>query len=377
MGSGILVDLLSFTGTRGGTETYAREISVRLPEYLPTRPLVALVGRAGFDRVKEFFPGEVVREPLVGADRVTWALGEALRTNAVARRVGAGVVWSPANFGPVTRGVPRVTTVHDATYHVQGGSLVGRAVSSATAMLMTRTAQTSTAVITGSLAAEAAIVEHLGLAAADIDVIPHGTRAPSALDDPERDLAAIGVRTDRPFVLSTGNHLPHKNFEGILRALATMPPGSRPRAVITGGDERSPVRALAAELGLEHDTVFPGWVTAGQLEALYASAALYVCPSLSEGFGLPVIDAQRRGCVVLAHDIPVLREVGGDAARYADATDPAAFARAIDAALADPGTDERRAAGRLRASAYTWDESARRTADVLERVLRATGTPAP
>ncbi len=368
----LLIDLLSYTGDRGGTETYAREVVTRLPQYLPDTPLIALVGRTGFERVADFFPGTVERERIVGGDRISWALGETLRTTRVARKVGAGAIWCPANFGPITSRVPRVTTVHDVTYHLQGGSIVSRVVARATAALMSRTARTSTAVITGSRAAEETIVEHIGIPRAIIDVIPHGTRPPSVVSDPDAVVARLGVPAGRQIVLSTGNHLPHKNFEGLVAALAAIPADRRPLLVVTGGNEHSPVRALVTQRGLDDDVLFPGWVSSEQLEALYAVADLYVCPSLSEGFGLPVIDAQIRGCIVLANDIPVLREVGGDAARYVDATDPAAFGRAILDALADPGADERRIAGREHAATFTWDASAKRTAEVISRVLRKT-----
>ncbi|MGF5622415.1 glycosyltransferase, partial [Klebsiella pneumoniae] len=126
-------------------------------------------------------------------------------------------------------------------------------------------------------------------------------------------------------------------------------------------------------LGLERDVVLPGWVSDDQLEALFQIADLYVCPSLVEGFGLPVVDALRRSVPVLANDVPVLREVGGDAARYADATDATAFGAAIAAALSSPPDAATRAQARDWASGFTWDEAAEATAAELDRVLRSGG----
>jgi glycosyltransferase involved in cell wall biosynthesis len=365
----LLVDLLSYTGTRGGTETYAREIATRLPEFLPGWEFAAITNRAGAERVASFFPGEVRIVKWVGADRVSWALGEVLGADRAARRMGADLVWCPANFGPISRGVLRVMTVHDVIYHEVTGSLVARVIRGTTSWLMARAALTADAVITGSHAAASAVETHIGVRASDMTVVPHGTRDAAPPADPWSSLTALGIQPDRPIVLSTGNRLPHKNFEGLLRAVATIDAGNRPLTAVTGSHADDPLRPLVTTLGLEGDVVLPGWVTSEQLESLYAVADLYACPSLVEGFGLPVIDAMRRGCVVLANDVPVLREVGGTAALYADATDPAAFGAAIMSALTDAPDADRRAAGSAWSAGFTWERSAERTAEVFQKAL--------
>ncbi len=138
--------------------------------------------------------------------------------------------------------------------------------------------------------------------------------------------------------------------------------------VIAGSTLPDPLADDVARLGLERDVILPGWVSDEQLEALYQRADLYVCPSLAEGFGLPVVDALRRRVPVLAHDVPVLREVGGDAARYADARDADTFGAAITAALRAPVDDVARADAQRWASRFTWDAAAEATAGVLDSV---------
>jgi glycosyltransferase involved in cell wall biosynthesis len=366
----ILVDLLAYTGERGGTETYVREITMRLPANLPDTEFVAVANRAGGARVREFFPGEVRVARFVGADRVTWAAAEVFALELFARRTKSTVIWNPANFGPVTRGVARVTTVHDLIYHVRGGALPTRLVRSATAWLMSRAALSADTVITGSQAAKRAIVTQIGVSEDRIRVIPHGTNDPLAVKDASSTLDRLGLPVGRQVVLSTGNRLPHKNFEGLLRAIRHIPEAHRPVTVIPGGRGDDPLRALVTEFDLERDVLLPGWVSVDELEALYAQADLYVCPSLMEGFGLPVVDAMRRGCVVLANDIEVLREVGGDAALYADARNPRSFADAIASALSALPDASRRARAMEWSRRFTWDESAARTAEVLAEAAR-------
>lgn len=369
----VLVDLLGFTGARGGTETYTREIVTRLPEFLPDAQFVALANRTALERVGGFFPGEVRAVRWVGADRVTWAAGELVAVNRAARTLDIDVIWSPANFGPISRAsAARVITAHDVIYHEARGSGLAGILAWPSSMLMERSVRTADAVITGSHAAAAALESHIGVPASAMAVIPHGTRNGVAPEAPWAQLAPLGIAPGRPLVLSTGNRLPHKNFDGLVRALATIRPERRPLLVITGGRRDDPLVPLTRDLRLTDDVRLPGWVSADQLESLYAVADLYTCPSLSEGFGLPVVDAMRRGCVVLANDVPVLREVGGTAARYADAASPVAFGRAITEALDAAPDADRRAQGRDWSERFTWEESARRTAAVLTQAAART-----
>ncbi|WP_150952308.1 glycosyltransferase family 4 protein [Microbacterium testaceum] len=365
----VLVDLLGFTGARGGTEAYVREILPRLAERLPDVRFAALTGRAGTDRVSAFFPGSVRTLPWVGADPATWALGAVAGTELAGRRARADLIWAPANFGPVLRGLPRVVTVHDAIYDEVRGSLAQRAQRAVTSTLMRRSARSADRVITVSHAAAASIGRHLGVPTERISVVHNGSSTPRPVDDPRAELASFAFPAGRPIVMSVGNRMPHKNFRGLLEAVATLPAEDRPVTVIAGSSLPDPLADDVARLGLQQDVVLPGWVSDAQLEALFQVADLYVCPSLVEGFGLPVVDALRRRVPVLANDVPVLREVGGDAARYADATDAATFGAAISAALSAPTDAARRAEAKDWAARFTWDDAADGTARVLDAVL--------
>ncbi len=365
----ILVDLLGFTGSRGGTETYVRELLPRLAERLPHARFAALTGRAGSGRVATFFPGAVQIVPWVGADPATWALGAVTSTDLLARRYGADLVWAPANFGPVFRGVRRVVTVHDAIYDEVPGGIADRAQRAITSFLMRRSARTADHVLTVSHAAAASIGAHLGVPAERISVVHNGSTDPRPQDDPAGVLSSLGLPSGRPIVLSVGNRMPHKNFRGLLEAVASLPSAERPVTVIAGSRLPDPLATDVDRLGLARDVVLPGWVSDAQLEALFQVADLYACPSLVEGFGLPVVDALRRAVPVLANDVPVLREVGGTAARYADATDATAFGAAIRAVLADPPDAATREDAREWASRFTWDDTADGVATVLDRAL--------
>jgi glycosyltransferase involved in cell wall biosynthesis len=111
---------------------------------------------------------------------------------------------------------------------------------------------------------------------------------------------------------------------------------------------------------------FLGFVPDHTLAALYRLAAVFVVPSLYEGFGLPPLEAMTHGVPVVTSDVSCLPEICGDAAVLVDPEDAHAIAAGIERALADPSLPER---GRARAARYTWRECARRTLAAYERAL--------
>jgi glycosyltransferase involved in cell wall biosynthesis len=101
--------------------------------------------------------------------------------------------------------------------------------------------------------------------------------------------------------------------------------------------------------------VTPGYLDQDDLRPVVAGAAALVLPSRDEGFGLPLLEALACGTPVVASDLPVLREVGGEHASYAAVGDAEAFAAALTAVLDTPGDP---AARRTHAAGFTWAASA-------------------
>lgn len=375
----VVVDLLYYTGTHGGMETYAELVLPRMAPLLPDVEFVALVNTAGREKVASWFPGEQRPVRISGHARPLLALAETLVVGLAARRLGADLLWCPANLGPRWSPVPRVVTLHDVIPFEYPNAL-SRITQAVTRWLLTGASRGARRVLTDSAGSAEAIVRVIGIPRDRITPVPLASAAPPeyAAADLAAEIEDMGLDDGRPFVLSTGNRLPHKNFDGLVRGLATIPKERRPRLVVTGSHDADPLEPLVAELGLADDVVLPGWVTRRRLEALYRGAALYVCPSFDEGFGLPVLDAMRRGVPVLASDVLVLREVGGDAARYVDPRDPSAIGAEIERIVGDPDLGATmRAQGTVRVGQFSWERAAEQTAEVLSGLLgdRSGGHP--
>ncbi len=191
---------------------------------------------------------------------------------------------------------------------------------------------------------------------------------------------AADLRVDRPRERPAGQHLvymgaflPYKNVETLARMMHELP-GYRLHLTSAARDsERDRLERLAPEGSL----VFHQGSSDEEYRLLLGSATALVTASLNEGFGLPILEAMSLAVPVVVSDIPVFREVAGEAAVFADPRSPSAFAAAVRA-LEDPDQWRARSAAVLRASqGYSWEESARRLLAVLERVERQRGVTPP
>jgi glycosyltransferase involved in cell wall biosynthesis len=149
----------------------------------------------------------------------------------------------------------------------------------------------------------------------------------------------------------------------------------RPDAVLAMPGNPTPhereLRALAKDLNIADSVVFPEYVDAADLEGLYALASCFVFASINEGFGIPILEAMRRGVPVACSRASALPEVAGDAARYFDPYDVADISDALLALLCDRDlAAELSARGREREAAFTWEATARGTLDCYARAWR-------
>jgi glycosyltransferase involved in cell wall biosynthesis len=190
-------------------------------------------------------------------------------------------------------------------------------------------------------------------------VVPNGADHLDGLD-----LADPGLPPDgSDFVLVVGTLAVHKNLAPVLRVLAARGIST----VVVGARGAGRVFA-AADLPQGGSIRYAGRLTEEQLSWLYHHAGVLVFPSRYEGFGLPVVEAQRAGCPVVAGAVAALPEVAGAGAVLVPPDQPELMADAVERLLADPQERERlAAAGRSNAARFTWE----RSVEVLAAVVHA------
>jgi glycosyltransferase involved in cell wall biosynthesis len=356
-------------------EVAAREL---IPALLAEAPagtrFTAFVNReaaaAGGGPWGELLPSVTV--PVSARNRVQWVLGEQLLLPRLAAREGVELVHSLASTAPLRGRFARVVTVHDLIYARFPEAHAGIR-DHGMRVLVPGAARRSDRVIADSQSTRQDLVELLGLAPDRIDVVPLGLgavrRAQPAPEAAVRERLQLG---DRDVVLSLSAKRPHKNLRALIDALAQVDERVRPILVLPGYPtaHEAELRKHAAARGLTGDVRFPAWVSAEELEGLWALARAFVFPSLYEGFGLPVLEAMARGVPVACSDASSLPEVAGDAALLFDPHSPAQIAAALSRLLTDAGMRERLAErGRERVRQFSWERSARLTLDSYARAL--------
>ena len=201
------------------------------------------------------------------------------------------------------------------------------------------------------------LVGHFGLPATKIAVVPH----PPVVTAPESPGGRSGRDAD-PFLIYPAQTWPHKNHLGLIEAVAICRERGVGLRVVCTGRQTQDFQALESwvtRLGLQDHVRFVGYVDEATLGDLYRRATALVFPSLFEGFGLPVVEAFASGLPVACSDIPVLREVAGDAALFFNPDDPKSMSDALERIWADAGLRiDLAAAGRARVATMSWPATA-------------------
>jgi glycosyltransferase involved in cell wall biosynthesis len=180
-----------------------------------------------------------------------------------------------------------------------------------------------------------------------------------------------------PFVLYAGNIKPHKNLERLIEAFHLLRHEEHFKHVqlLIIGDEISKYASLRRAVHrhkLHKHVRFFGFVPDQTLAALYRLAAVFVFPSLYEGFGLPPLEAMASGTPVITSNVSSLPEVVGDAALMIDPHDPAAIADAMRRVLDDEGLRaDLKKRGLARAREFSWERSIRRVREIYSEVMQA------
>lgn len=190
------------------------------------------------------------------------------------------------------------------------------------------------------------------------------------------DLPALWTGDSSRFLLHTGGNQWYKNRHGVVAAYATWRAHSQMtgvKLILAGKPPSAPLRAmLAAHPECRDDIIFLPDVSGEDLEALYSAAELFLFPSLEEGFGWPIIEAQACGCPVLTTAREPMTEIGGEAARYAAPDDPLDFPRQLAHMMHLPPGEraEIAQAGLANAGRFSTDRMIGEYVDLYRRLLQ-------
>ncbi len=353
------------TGQRASTQTAALDVTVvRLPQQRlwTHRALAAEIKRHPPDLL--FVPAHVL--PFSAAALVRLFRPSRWRNGSA--RDGTGPNGSGEERSR-EESVPAVVTIHDLGYHLfpAAHSWFQRCY----LPLSTRwNAAVAERVITPSTFTASELSARYGTAPAKINVI-HEAATPSQ-PEPATEIHLEIPNSD--YALYVGTLQPRKNLHRLLRAYAQLVQQQQIswQLVLAGapGHRAATLPALAEELAVADRVHFLGYVPESALPQLYRNAHLFLFPSLFEGFGLPVLEAQSHGVPVMTAHNSSLPEIAGDGALLVDPTDVDAIANAMLQLSEDEALRQRLIhAGYANTKRFSWQRAAEETLALFQRVL--------
>ncbi|GAB6061134.1 glycosyltransferase family 4 protein [Desulfonatronum parangueonense] len=359
-------------GIVGGTETYAAGLLRGLADVDDQLEYIVFVNQESSLWPLPDIPAmQRVVCPVRATNRLQRLVFEQTRLPALAREHSLDLMHSLGYVTPIFNSCPSVVTIHDMNTKGHGRSmpLWKRMILS---LLVRRGAYASRAVITISEFSRNEINAHLGLPLDRIHVVhlasdlsdeylseQSESASESHLPDPPEELAG-------PYILAFASQSPHKNIPRLIEAFARIAPSFPHNLVLAGHlPQDGAADAAIARWGLADRVRVTGFLPRDRVMRLMEKAELFVFPSLYEGFGLPVLEAQALGTPVACSQRGALPEIAGESAVYFDPEQVLDMAATLAHILSDEELRTQLAVkGISNLSRFSWTAAARKTLDI-------------
>lgn len=347
---------------QGGTVRYAHELLKHLVRMKEFRWRLYL--QEGAFRISDPLLAELPRREfkVVGglAGRV---LIEHLILPVVAQRDGVAVLFSPGFVSPLWGRFRKVVTIHDLYYRLFPEFV-----------RFWQRRYWHIFVPASLRMVDAAIVDSDSTCRDVCSAFPNSAYKIKRIHLGADSLRPINRKmkaSSNSFCLVVGNITPNKNVETILEAFSICQARQRNFRLVVAGSDRFGLLAAALRSTYPAPEIeMREHVDDATLAELYLQASCLIQASHYEGFGLPVVEAMMMGCPVIASDIPVLREICGDAAIYFCPRSPEELAAAVEKLVDDDDLQVSIAEkGRKNAQRFRWEKAARETSTLFGAIL--------
>jgi len=322
--------------------------------------------------VNDDFPAEVIANaPNIVLCRVNikWlSIAEQIKLPLVIKRVSPDVYFCPTFITPVVQTCPTVIAIHDLMHVIfsRHYSWVHRIYYGWWLRLAAKKAKS---IITTSESSKQDLIRYYGLSSQKISVIHDGVEPKFRLINDKKQIDSFKSKHKLPehFILYVGARKINKNIDGILAAYALYSQkNAKQLPLVLTGEMDKKLSKLVKKYGISEKVICVGAITDAELPLLYNSAALFLSPSLYEGFGLPHLEAMACGIPVIASNVSSLPEIMGEGGLLVDPKNSNAIARAIEKVLSDRHLGkELISRGLEKAKHYSWKTCARKTLEVL------------
>lgn len=344
-----------------GVQRYAAEIVKAMDHLLATGQAPISLREAEWQLVTPAKTKAAIELHHIGTRKIGGLNGHAWDQIDLARATISGRLISLANSGPVFH-PDHLVVVHDAQVFRRPDffNWTYLAVHRTLDRLLARCATIGTV----SDFSRRELAEVLHLSPTDIPVFPNSAEHFAATVPDFTILDRLGLAPHQ-FFLSVGSMTKNKNISLAIEASKRLQRPDVPLVIVGGGNSKVfQDNSTAVDPGI----IRAGRLTDSEIAALYARALAFVFPSLYEGFGVPPLEAMLFGCPVIASTADAVRETCGDAAAYFDPGDADALChRLLERLAAGRISDEERDRQRARIAAFSWQKSAGRLLQFLDR----------
>ncbi len=355
-------------GVVGGTETYATSLIHALARADADNEYIVFVNKGAADL--DVTPAENFRRvvcPFIALRRIVRYSWEQAVLPLQLRRERPDVVHSLGYVAPLAAQGPHVVSVHDLNYlgHQGRRTAAGRR---AFRFFVEQSVRRAEHVITISEFSRTEIVKNLSVAEDKISVIHLAGREGAGNDTPKAAVSGAGS-VPAPYIMAFGSLSAHKNLARLVAAFNKISNVVPHVLVLVGHMPENPVFRAELEQSGSDRVKFTGYLPEDEVQALISGASLFAFPSLYEGFGMPILDAQHAGVPVACSAAAALPEIAGEGAYLFDPYSVDAIADALKVCLLD--MDLRRDLvdkGYRNAARFSWEKTARETLDVYSAV---------
>lgn len=358
-------------GVVGGTETYAAGLLHGLAEIDKQNDYSVFVNR---ESERWYLPQAAnftrVVCPVRATGRGSRYLFEQVRLPRLLARYHIDVVHSLGYVGPLVPPCSSVVTIHDLNY-IALGHMMPSVRRTALRFFSIQSARRADRVITISHFSKGEICRTIKLDPGKITVVHLGAMKSTSPYSPENwDELKSRYRIRAPYLVAFGGRTLNKNIPLLIRAFAQVKEAF-PHSLVLIGHIPSDVDLAVETRKTQERITMTGPVPEEHIPPLLSHADLFVLPSLYEGFGLPVLEAQQAGVAVACSTAGSLPEVGGDGALYFDPASIEATADTIGRCLSDATLRlELIEKGRENLKRFSWEKTARETLSVYRDVFK-------
>ena len=359
-------------GHNGGTQTYAESLITALAALDTEDEFTVFVSEEGRSLELPQQPNfSQVVCPIRAARREARYAYEQLVFPRLLRSYGLDLLHSLGYVCPLHPPCRSLVTIYDLNYLTPWHGM-SRSKQLFLGWFVRQSARHANGIVTASWFSKGEIQRHLHVPESRITVIPGGPRQQAPLMPGGRDEIAARYGVTGPYLLAFGSLSGNKNIPSLIRAFAGIKEQVPHTLLLVGHMTPGPdLQAEIAALGVGDRIKITGYVPDAHVMPLLEGADLFVFPSLYEGFGLPILEAQMAGVAVASSTAASLPEVAGDGAALFDPLSVDDMSRVLQDCLLDP---RRRAAliekGRANVARFSWERTAAETLDCYHRSAR-------